>query len=190
MYARAVDGAAARLRELRHEQCRRLGLAAVALGLAVAASEVRPALALPLLLGGLAVGALGMRTLWLYWDLLDRLAGERDAYVIPEVLAHASREATGERRRGYAASIRSRLGRPGPVCEPRAAAAAEELRALAAELEDGGLALDPACAVACMRLLSELDGCPFLDSPLPPEELRARVRQIRFGFKPDDRVAA
>ena len=63
MYARAVDEAAARLRELRHEEWEDLGLAALALGLAVVATQVRPAFAMPLFLGGLAVGALGVRAL-------------------------------------------------------------------------------------------------------------------------------
>jgi hypothetical protein len=34
-----------------------------------------------------------------HWDLLDRLADERDAFVIPEVASHASRHATSESRR-------------------------------------------------------------------------------------------
>ena len=189
MYASAVDGAAERLDELRHERWEKLGLAALALVLAVAATEVRPALALPLFLGGLAVGALGVRDLWRHWDLLDRLAGERDAYVIAEVLAYASREATMERRRGYAASIRSRLGHTGIASEPSVIPVVEELRALASELEDGDLELDPACAIACVRLLTELADGPLGDPTLPPEELRSRVRQIRLGFRPN-RLAA
>ena len=189
VYARAVDGSAARLRELRHEVWEKLGLAALALALAVASTEVYPALAVPLLLGGLAVGVLATRALWQQSDLLDRLAGDRDAYVIPEVLAYVSREATRERRRSYAASIRSRLGQPETICGPSVIAASKELEALAAELEDAGLALDPACAVACKQLLTELAESALLSPTLPPEEVRSRVRQIRFGFRPDDRLA-
>lgn len=183
MYARAVDGAGARLRELRHEQREELGLAAVALVLAVAATQVRPALAVPLFLAGLAVGALGVRTLWRHWDLLDRLAGERDAYVIPEVRAYASREATLERRHSLAATIRSRLLQPELDSSVRVAALREELEALASELDDRDLALDPASAVACSRLLSDLAEDSSLNPAPPPEELRSRVRQIRSGFR-------
>ena len=61
--------------------------------------------------------------------------------------------------------------------------AAEELEALACELEDEELALDPACAVACMRLLSDVSESPLLNPALPPELLRSRVRQIRSGFE-------
>ena len=94
MYARAVDEASSRLRELRQEECGDLGLAALSLGLALAATQVRPVFAMPLFLGGVVVGARGVRALWRRWDLVERLAGERDAYVIPEVLACAAREAT------------------------------------------------------------------------------------------------
>lgn len=184
MYARAVDEAAARLRELRHEEREDLGLAAVALLLAVAATQIGPVLAMPLFLGGLTVGAFGVRALWRRWDLVDRLAGERDAYVISEILAYASREATMERRHTFAAMVRSRLRQPGLALQPRVDDAAEELEALASELGDGELTLDPAGAVACMRLLSDLAESPLLNPELPAEELRSRVHQIRSGFEP------
>jgi hypothetical protein len=184
MYARAIDEAAARLRELRYEEWEDLGLAALALGLAVVATQVRQAFAIPLFLGGLAVGALGVRAVWRRWDLLDRLAGEPDAYVISEVQARASREATMDRRQSFAAFIRASLTPPVQILEASAIHAIEELEALASELEDDELALDPACAVACMRLLSDLVDGPLLDSDLSAEDIRSRVRQIRSGFRP------
>jgi hypothetical protein len=182
MDARTVDNAGERLRELRREEWQDLGLAALALGLAVVAPRVFPSLALPLFLGGVGVGALGVRALWRHWDLVDRLAGDRAAYVIPAVFAYAAREASMERRRGFAALIRRALAEPGPGLEARTSAAADELDALAAELADPELDLDPSCAVACMRLLSDLEGSPLLNRARPPEELRSRVRQIRSGF--------
>ena len=142
-----------------------------------------PSLALPLFFGGLAVGALGVRALWRRWDLVDRLAGERDAYVLPEVLEHASREATIAKRQTFAALIRSRLSEPGPGFAARVGAAGGELEALACELADGELELDPVCAVVCMRLLSDVAESPLLNPALPPDELRSRVRQIRSGFR-------
>jgi hypothetical protein len=184
MYARAVDDAEIRLRSLRREKREDFGLAACALGLAVVAAEVRPALALPLFIGGASVGALGLRALWRRWDLVERLSTERDAYVIPEVLAYASREAEIDRRQSFAALIRSRLPQPGLVSDARVVAAAEELEALARELEDGRLAFDPAAAVACMRLLTDLGESPLLNPMLPQEDLRSRIRQIRAGFGP------
>lgn len=56
MHARAVEEAAARLHDLRHAEWEGLGVGALALGLAVAATQVHPPLALPLFLGGLVVG--------------------------------------------------------------------------------------------------------------------------------------
>jgi hypothetical protein len=142
-----------------------------------------PPLALPLFIGGLVVGALGARAMWRRWDLLDRLAGERDAHVIAEVLAFASREATMDRRQSFAALIRARLREATLAMDARVLAVADELVALASDLEDGDLALDPASAVACMRLLSDFPASPLLNPALPTEDLRSRVRQIRSGFR-------
>jgi hypothetical protein len=182
MYARAVDDASVRLHQLRQEELQDFGLAALALGLALAATQVRPAFAMPLFLGGVAVCALAVRALWRRWDLVDRLAGERDAYVISDVLAYASRETTKERRHWFAAVIRSIVNQPGSAVVGRVQAAAEDLEALASELEDEELALDPACAIACARLLSDPGQSPLFNPALPPEELRSRVRQIRSGL--------
>lgn len=183
MHARRVDEASEQLRDLRHEELGDLGLGALALGLAVAAAEFRPALAVPLFLAGLFVGGRGMRALLRRSELVEWLAGERDAYAIPEVLAWASRETTMERRQRHAASLRETLKRPGVLYETRVLAAAEEIEALASELDDEELELDPACAVACTHLLSDVAASPLLNSALPPEDLRSRVVQIRSGFK-------
>jgi hypothetical protein len=179
VYARAVDDAAAELRDLRCEEWEDLGLAGLALALAVTATAVFPALALPLVVGGLVVGSRGLRALWRRWDAVERLAGERDAYVISEVLAYAMRETTLDRRRTFAALIRSRLRKP---LEPRVEVVAEELDLLACELENAELWLDPVAAVACLRLLSDVTSSPLLNSALPTQDLRSRVNSIRSGF--------
>jgi hypothetical protein len=179
MYARAVEEGAARLRALRHEEWEDLGLGAVTIALAVAATQVWPELALPLFVGGIAVGAKGVRAAWRRGDLVDRLADYVDAHVIPEVLAYASRHTLMERRRTFASFVRSRL----LTGDERVAAVAQDLEALASELEDDSLALDPVAAVACMRLLSEPDS-PLLARSAPTDELRSRVLQVRSGFKP------
>jgi hypothetical protein len=183
MYARTLDDAATRLRELRHEERDDLGLALVALALALASTQVRPALAMPLFLGGVALGALGVRALWRRWDLVDRLAGDRDAYVIDEVRAYAAREATMERRRALAAVVRRTLDDP---VEPAAgrADAVGELRALADELEDDGLELEPAAAIACARLVRDPIESPLLERGHASAEVRDRIRHVRSGFRP------
>jgi hypothetical protein len=183
MYARAVDEAAARLDSLKHEQCADLALAAVALALAVTAAAFHPALALPLFLGGLFVGGSGTRALWRRWDLLDRLSGERDAYVISEVREHAMTETTMERRHEFAELIRYRLHEQEPEHQARLAPVAAKLDALALDLDDDGLELEPACAVACARLLTDFAGSPLLDSWLSAEDLLSTVHQIRAGFE-------
>jgi hypothetical protein len=179
MYARAVEEGAARLRALRHEEWEDLGLGSVAVALAIATTQVWPELAVPLFVGGVVVGVKGVRAGWRRWDLVDRLADYVDAYVIPEVLAYASRHASMERRRTFAAFIRCRL----LACDPRIEAVARDLEALAIDLDDESLALDPVAAVATMRLLSEPES-PLLDRSAPTDELRSRILQIRSGFKP------
>jgi hypothetical protein len=182
MYARAVDDASARLQALRQEEWQDLGLAALALGLALIAAQTRTELAIPLLLGGILVGARGVRALWRRWDLLDRLAGDRDAYTIAEVRAIASREATMEKRHYFAAVIRGALAHPHPGVQARTSSLAEELSALVCELDDSSLGLDPASAVACARLVSDPAQSLLFNPELPPEELRSRVHQIRSRF--------
>ena len=69
-----ADDTMTRLQELRRLGHERLAVAAVGLVLAVAATLVYPPLAVPLLVGGIAVGSLGLRSLWQHWDLGDRVA--------------------------------------------------------------------------------------------------------------------
>jgi hypothetical protein len=181
MYARAVDDAGKHLRELRRDEWNELGLAGVALGLAIGATEYAPSLALPLLIGGLAIGLLGIQALWRHWDLVDRLADDPDAYAIDEILTYASRETTMESRRRSATLIRHYLE---PMCTSRPGGfdhARDELATLADELEDEVLELSPACAVACSRLLSEPTS-PLLNPALSQDALRSSVARIRSGF--------
>ncbi len=182
MYARTIEQTAARLSQLRREGWADEALAALALGLAVGATQVRPAFALPLLAGGIAVAVLGVRALWRRYELLYRLALERDAYAIPEVRAYAARSATMGNRRMLAASIRGMLKEPGLMVAVRIAAAAEDLEALASELERDELELDPAGAVACVRLLTDGATSPLLNSAVPAADLHSRLWQIRAGF--------
>ena len=184
MYSRALDEASARLAGLRHEELGDFGLAGAALALAIVASELHRPLAVPLFIGGVVVGVLGIRALWRRWDLLERLAGEPDAYVIPEVLVYARRETTMKRRHELAERARSLLAEPDAACAARTLSVSEDLEALASELDDDRLALDPADAVACARLLSDPGVSPLLNPLLPPENLSSRVSRIRSGFTP------
>ena len=121
MYARAIDEAETRLLELRHEERYQLGLSALALAASLAMTTIYAPVVLPLFVAGLAVGMLGMRTFWQRWDIVDRLADERDAYVIPEVLSYAERDVCMERRSNSAALVRSWLldgRRRGQLADP------------------------------------------------------------------------
>lgn len=184
MYARTVDEVAESLRALKSEELEDFGLATVVLVLAVAAAQFRPGLAVPLLLGGLFVGGSGMRALWRRWDLVDRLAGDRDAYVISEVRHYASIAATMERRRGYVVLIRHALREleRDQALRARIMPAAELLDALASGLENDELELEPAAAIACARLVSDVAQSPLLNAAFTAEDLSSRVRQIRTGF--------
>jgi hypothetical protein len=179
VYARAVDDAASRLRDLRQDEWTSFGLGGLALALSLVTTQIRPQLAVPLFVGGLVLGALGVRASLKHWEIVDRLSGERDAYVISEIRQRAARNATMERRHSLAAQVRSWLREPAP---DRVRAATPELEALAAELDDDGLTFDPVCAVTCVRLLSDPEQSPLLNAALPPEELRSRIEQIRCGF--------
>lgn len=183
MHARAVDQADARLRELRQEERVELALAAVALAASLISTEVLPELTAPLFIGGLVVGLLGLRTLWRRWDLLERLSGERDAHVISEVRALAVREATMERRECFAALIRIKAREAELRSDARVLVVADELEALASELENPELTLEAAAGVGCARLLSDVARSPLLNAALPAEDLRSRVRQIRSGLR-------
>jgi hypothetical protein len=182
MYARAVDEAAGRLRTLRQEAFADLGLATIVFAASMAATQFRPAFALPLFVGGLYVGALGVGAVWRRWDLVDQLAEDRDAYAIPEIRAYASRLATMRRRRDAAALIRCRVIDTGSGSAARLAPAAAELGALVSELEDEDLVLDPLCAVACVRLSTDYAVSPLLNAALSVDDLRSTLRLIRSGF--------
>jgi hypothetical protein len=177
--ARAVEEAGRRLHELKHEEWEDAAVALGAFGLALAAATFRPDLAVPLLVGALCVFVKACLVGWRRWDLLERLIGERDAFEIPEVRRRAEQQATMHNRRALSRAIRSRL----ELGEnPRLTFAADDLAALAEELADPELDLDPVCAVACSRLLTDSETSPLSNSHLPIEDIRSRIRQIRSGF--------
>jgi len=179
MDARAIDDAAAELRELKATEREDLGLAVVALTASLVATHATPSLALPLFLGAVGVAVLGLRATIRRFELVQQLWSDRDAYAIRVVRDRAEREATIARRRYAAARIRAFVE---DSTDERIVEVETELRALVAELEDAGLALDPAAAVVCAQLLTDVTESPLLRPEKPVEELRARVRRVRAGF--------
>jgi hypothetical protein len=182
MIARAVEAADRRLHDLRREEWEDGAVAIVAFALAIAASATRPTLALPLFFGGAFVAGRAVLASWRRCDLLERLAVERDAYAIAEVRGLAEQEATMVNRRRLNRAICWRLELED---NPRVVANADQLACLAEELVDPLLELDPACAVACSRLLLDQGtGGSQIESALPAEDIRSRIVQIRSGFHP------
>jgi hypothetical protein len=186
MVAREVEHAATELRVLRREAQQQGGLAAVAFGLALTASQLRPAFAVPLLFGGIASLFLLVRALSRRWELIDRLVLDRDAYAIPEVRRRAEEAATMESRHALASTIRNLLNQPALVPAGRVSTSATDLEVLAAELDDDHLALDPVSAVACTRLLGDMAESPLRNPRFPPEDVHSRIAQILGGFRPRD----
>jgi len=170
------------LGELRLEEWEDFGLALIAVTLSLVATRHAQDFALPLFLGGFAALALGARALWRRWDLVDRLCDDRDAHVIAEVRDRAARETTMERRSTFATTLRYWLDERTAESGARIAAVADDIRALAAALEDEELELEPAAGVACMRLVTDPASSALLDPGVPAHELRARILQIRAGL--------
>jgi hypothetical protein len=184
MTARRVDEAAARLRDLRQDEWSDLGLAGVAMGLAIAASTLHPPLALPLVIGAFVLLVLGLRALIQRCELFDRLLLDEDAYSIAEIRRRAAKTASMNSRRELAASLRRRLDPlPGYSIRARVAAVSTELAELAGELEDETLELDPWCAVRCEQLITSAADSPLHNDALPAEDLLSRINQVRAGFR-------
>ena len=182
MYAWELQQTQAELRGLKHAEREDSVLAALVFALSLGATRLVPALAVPLAAGGLAMAYLALRAFWRHWALVDRLLLDRDAYQIREVRERAERTATMTNRQLLATSIRTLLQEPFHASRARVRAAAPDLEALAAELDDADLSLDPVCAVACERLLCDGGASPLFNPALPADDTGAWVRRIRAGF--------
>ena len=175
MVARDVELLGRRLHELNERTVEELGLAGVAFGLALAATQLREDLAVPLLAGALVLTALGLTAFVRHRLLVEDAAGDREAYELDEVRRYARRLAGLERRRMEAAQIHRLLALSGEFASPRIATSRPQLRRLVRALEREDLELDPACAVTLARLLE--------DPAVPADEFRSRLTQIEAGFR-------
>ena len=171
MNARQVDDAAGRIHELGVETAGDIALAVVATGLALAATQLLPALAMPFLVGAIAVGFLGVRAFVRRTFLVEDLAAEPDAYSIHAVRSYGLRAATCEHRHALARTIRAEAG------EPRLAPVHVELEQLVGVLEDDRRRLDPCTLVALEQWLRDPGGS-FRDPEAPAVEQRPRLRHF------------
>ena len=183
MQARAVIEAETRLTELRHDEWQQLALAVLALGASLAMTAAYEPLVAPLFVGGMAMWLLGIRSLWRCWDLVDRLADDRDAYVISAVRAYAARDARMDRRHANAASLRYW------ATQADLSEVGGELEQLARDLDDADLDLSPACAIVCRRLLTDPTVSPLLNGGFA-EDLHETIVQIERGFSTVPKTAS
>jgi hypothetical protein len=172
------------LHDLRVEEWSELALGILAMALSLVATQTAPKLAFPLLLGGFFVTFRGVLASVRRWELFERLLVDSDAYDIPEIHARAVLIASFRNRVLLAETIRSALAGAGPYQASRLELVAGELAALADELTDETLSLDPYCAVRCQRLLNDGAESPLVNPGLPADGLRSTIRRIRAGFEP------
>lgn len=189
MTARRLEACAAELAALRRESIQQVLVAAGAAGGALAASATgRPTLASALLLGAVGLAVLAVGTRLRRTELIEALATNPSAHEIPEVRSYALAFTSPARRAEMARSIRLLLAPPPPgAADPLAARVREhrrELEALADELADPRATIDPACAVACHRLLTDGRSSPLWARELGSRELRSALLRIHSGIRP------
>lgn len=175
MVARDVEMLGRRLDELSERTIEELGLAGVAFGFALAATQLRRDLAIPFLVGALVLTALGLAAFVRRRLLVEDAAADRDTYELDAVRRYAARLACQDQRRAQAAQIRRLLGTSAEYAAPRIEASRAELEALVRDLEREDLELDPACAVTLERLLNA--------AAVPADEFRSRLLQVEAGFR-------
>lgn len=181
MTARQIDEAAKRLHDLRLESVEDLALAGGAFTLALTATRLAPSLAVPLLVGAMAVTFLGIRALVRRWFLVEDLAVERDAYAIGAVRRYGERVSSPERRRLLADSLRAILEGSSADVAVRVAAVRPELKELIAALEDPRRTPEPEAVVTIERWL-HVSPQPLHDSEVPVDQLRSRLRSLLADF--------
>jgi hypothetical protein len=184
MTARDVDFLGRRLRLLQEQAFGRLAVAALAFGGALAASELRKDLAIPLLVAGIALAFLGLAAFVRRDCLLDEVASDRDAFALPAVRRYGVRLTTMERRRDDAASIRLLLRSRELATAERIEANRAALEYLARELERDELVFDPVCAVKLEHLLLRPEESALFRAELPASDLNSALVQIAAGLRP------
>ena len=186
--ARALEGAARRLRDRRRWGVEAIALAGICGLLAAAAAVVSvQRLALALAAGAAVEALLGVIALAGRRELISELAVEPEAYVIPDVSRYGNRLAAQKERERLARSIRGLLTTP-RSCSPlflvdRVATNARELDALASDLLSPANRVHPISALICLRLLTRGTESPLYNPRLPAEDLGSLLRRIRAGIR-------
>jgi hypothetical protein len=119
-------------------------------------------------------------------ELIERLALDSAAYMIPAVASFGSRITALRERERLAAWIRSVAREPERLgsfyLADRARAFAREFETVAQELARPAATVQAPVAVACRRLLTRPVQSPLYNPNLPEEDLAALLRRIRSGI--------
>ncbi len=163
-------------------------LAGVGSALAAAASLVSATFAIALGAGAAVEALLALVSLYGRRELIARLALEPDAYVLPEVDRYGNRLVGLHERQRLAKwlhEVISDARLPGSFYLPeRVVRHADELDSLARELASPEAQVQPASAVACLRLLTHAPESPLYNGGLPADDLTLALRAIRAGIRP------
>jgi hypothetical protein len=158
-------------------------LALVTLLLAAGARLVLPQLFVPLLIGGLLEILIAISSVLDRRYVIQELAADPRAYVIPEVERYGSRFTRLPARQRMASWINHVLAEatlPGTLLLPeRVERYALELHSLAKELASPAVQFSPATAVQCLRLLACIVDSPLYNPNLPAEDLGVALSRIR-----------
>jgi len=184
MNARQLEDAQERLRTRQRRTVEAAVLAVAGSAAALAVSLVSSTLAIALGAGAAVEALVAVAALVSRRELIARLALEPDAYVLPDVDRYGKR-LVRERQR-LAAWLREviRDARvPGSFyLRERVARHADELDSLAHELAAPAAQVQPASAVACLRLLTRAPESPLYNDRLPADDLALALRAIRAGI--------
>jgi hypothetical protein len=193
MHERALEEAAARVRQLRRRVHDAGVLALVAAVLAVVLAALSTTLAASFALAALIEGVVAASAMVRLRATLERLALIGPAYAIPEVNTYA-RKIAGVRGRRRTAEAFQRM-----LCQgddhavlwlpERVHAVERELRTLAGALTAADVRLGLIGAVACRELVTNPVRSPLYNPELSVEELEARIHHITRAFGEGRRAA-
>jgi hypothetical protein len=185
--ARSVEEASRQLEQRRWEELANAALAVAASALAALGVLFGSRLVLALAIGAACAFALALVAAVRRYLLIERLALDRDAYVIAAVYRYGCRLTSRRTRQRLSRSLRSLVAEPwrrwSCIVPGRVAAFATDLEQLARELEDADCEVEPVSAAGCMRLLTDGAESPLLNPTVSTEDLRAALLRIRDGIR-------
>jgi hypothetical protein len=186
MLARELQEASGDLRHSRRLATQAALLAAVTATGVVVAALAAPALVIPLAAGTGLELAVVCAARYTHRERVARLALEPAAYLLPEVERYGRRQVEPGQRARLSAWIREIVAEasvPGNLyLADRVARFAHELEALARDLVQPGVHVQPASVVACRRLLTHTVESPLYNPRLSSDELKLALRRIRAGI--------